>query len=303
MQVLSKEKKFLVGIFIFLAAAGYGGYDLWRESVRRAAEIAELRGTVASLESGLTRLEGEKNALAEELLTERIMSGNFSSELELEKGKNRIFEAQISDISQVVGTLQKLSAIDPELLQKYSRVYFLSENYAPANLSAINQQYLYDKNRPQLIHSGVAGFLEGILASAARDGVPLFVVSAYRSFAEQAAVKTGHEVTYGSGANQFSADQGYSEHQLGTTVDFSAEGIAGLSLAFEDSAAYEWLEQNAYKFGFILSYPKGNTYYHFEPWHWRFVGVSLATRLRNRGEYFYSLTQREIDEYLISIFD
>ncbi|PJC82708.1 hypothetical protein CO006_02150, partial [Candidatus Roizmanbacteria bacterium CG_4_8_14_3_um_filter_35_14] len=61
--------------------------------------------------------------------------------------------------------------------------------------------------------------------------------------------------------------------------------------------------ENAYKYGFILSYPKQNTYYQFEPWHWRFVGMTLATKLHDTNQYFYNLAQREIDLYLISIFD
>ncbi|MEK7495870.1 MAG: D-alanyl-D-alanine carboxypeptidase family protein, partial [Patescibacteria group bacterium] len=68
-------------------------------------------------------------------------------------------------------------------------------------------------------------------------------------------------------------------------------------------AARLWLTENAYKYGFILSYPKQNTYYRFEPWHWRFVGVALATKLHDGNKYFYDLSQREIDQYLVSIFD
>jgi D-alanyl-D-alanine carboxypeptidase len=60
---------------------------------------------------------------------------------------------------------------------------------------------------------------------------------------------------------------------------------------------------NAYKYGFTLSYPKGNTSYVFEPWHWRFVGVKLATDLHNQGKNFYDLDQRSIDAYLVNFFD
>jgi D-alanyl-D-alanine carboxypeptidase len=72
---------------------------------------------------------------------------------------------------------------------------------------------------------------------------------------------------------------------------------------FETTPAYEWLVKNAYKFGFALSYPKDNAYYIFEPWHWRFVGTDLARKLHRDGKSFYDLEQREIDEYLISLFD
>jgi hypothetical protein len=53
----------------------------------------------------------------------------------------------------------------------------------------------------------------------------------------------------------------------------------------------------------VLSYPKNNKYYIYEPWHWRYVGVSLATWLHDNGKYLYDVDQREIDEYLLTIFD
>lgn len=303
-----KLKTFLLpALIIFLVASlGYGGYSYWQlrqENIRRGEQISELQATVSTTEADLARVKDEKSELEKTLEMAQSRNSELSQTLQTEQNENRAFEVQIGDISRTVGALQKLSEIDPELLQKYSKVYFLSENYAPATLSRVDPQYIYDKNKPQLILAGVAHFLEGMLASASRDGMALKVVSAYRSFAEQAAVKTGHEFVYGSGANQFSADQGYSEHQLGTTVDLTSPEFKGLLLSFEGSAAYKWLVKNAYKFGFIISYPKNNLYYHFEPWHWRFVGVSLATKVFNENKYFYELTQREIDPYLVSIFD
>lgn len=109
---------------------------------------------------------------------------------------------------------------------------------------------------------------------------------------------------YGTGANAFSADQGYSEHQLGTAVDLTvANQDPVLDIKFDSTAAFAWLTNNAYRFGFILSYPKNNSYYQYEPWHWRFIGIALATRLHSENKYFYDLDQRDINTYLPSIFD
>jgi hypothetical protein len=63
------------------------------------------------------------------------------------------------------------------------------------------------------------------------------------------------------------------------------------------------MQKNAYKYGFVLSYPKGNVYYVFEPWHWRFVGEKLAADLNKSGDYFYDWDQRKIDTYLVNVFD
>ena len=133
----------------------------------------------------------------------------------------------------------------------------------------------------------------------------MYAFSAYRSFAEQRALKGDYTVTYGAGtANSFSADQGYSEHQLGTAVDFTnIKTGSSLTIKFGTTDSYQWLTANAYKYGFTLSYPENNYYYQFEPWHWRFVGVKLATMLHDTNKHFYDLSQRDIDQYLINIFD
>ncbi len=220
-----------------------------------------------------------------------------------QQSKTSSFEDAISDINDSVGTLQKLSQTDKELLQKYSRVYFLSENYIPTRLTNIPDKYLFDLKKPLRFHSLALPYLKKLLDKAATKGIDLKVSSAYRSFGDQSTLKSNYLVTYGSGANQFSADQGYSEHQLGTAVDLISSESPALTIAFENTKAYDWLQENAWRYGFVLSYPKNNKYYQYEPWHWRFVGVSLATDMHDAGENFADMEQRELDKYLINIFD
>lgn len=220
-----------------------------------------------------------------------------------EQNKNKVFEGQIQFIKEQVGGISKLVSIDKELLKKYSKIYFLNENYAPQKLSLIDSKYVYNKSRQEYIHTNVLPFLEKLLNDAWGAGINLKIISAYRSFAEQAGLKSSYTIIYGSGANKFSADQGYSEHQLGTTVDFTTQELGNNFSNFAKTNAYQWLKNNAYKYGFILSYPENNKYYIFEPWHWRFVGIKLATNLYNNNQNFYDLDQKEIDQYLIYIFD
>ncbi len=215
------------------------------------------------------------------------------------------FSGQIENISSTVGTLDKLAKTDKELLKKYSKVYFLNENYVPAKLTEVDGSYAFQQSGGNLlIQEQVWSHLKRLMDEAREDDVELLVVSAFRSFDTQASLKSEYKVLYGAGtANQFSADQGYSEHQLGTAVDFTTPEVGASFSKFLSSPAYEWLLNNAYKYGFILSYPENNTHYRFEPWHWRFVGVSLAKDLHDDGKYFYDLDQREIDAYLIKLFD
>ncbi|TSC83244.1 MAG: D-alanyl-D-alanine carboxypeptidase [Parcubacteria group bacterium Gr01-1014_19] len=284
--------KISVLALVILAGFGYGGYLYWglnEHNKQLQEQITELQQQLGTATSTLEQTQNEKEAT--------------SQALKSEQDKNTVFEAKINEVSLVVGSLQKLSSTDPELLKKYSKVYFLSENYIPAQLSSIDPQYLYEKNRPQLIHSGVLPHLQELLTATEQSNLKLQIVSAYRSFYDQETVKSGYKVLYGSGANQFSADQGYSEHQLGTAVDFTTPEVNGRFSEFEKSPAVTWLMDNAYKFGFVLSYPKNNSYYQFEPWHWRYVGVALAKYLHEQNKNFYDLDQREIDTYRISFFN
>ncbi|MFN3693341.1 MAG: M15 family metallopeptidase [Candidatus Paceibacteria bacterium] len=228
---------------------------------------------------------------------------DLMSKLSKEEAKNEAFERQIRKISGTVGRLDKLSKTDEELLQKYSKVYFLNENYVPSKLKLIDTTYLAPGRKEQYFHADALPYLEDMLKAAKADGINLTIVSAYRSFETQAELKGSYLQSYGSGANTFSADQGYSEHQLGTTLDFSTPDLGGSLSGFGGTEAYAWLKENAHKYGFTLSYPEGNAYYVYEPWHWRFVGRDLASDLKRDDAHFYDWDQRKIDEYLIKIFD
>ncbi len=282
----------IVGIIAgiaLLGGIGYGGYWLDSKLTVTQSDLASTTAANATL----------ANSLADQQKQNADLTDRYNAAL----AKNGDFEHQISDITSTVGRLTKLTQTDKELLQKYSRVYFLNENYTPSALAPIDSNYILQPTRTYQIHAKVKPFLENMLADAKDAGVPILVLSSYRSFGEQAALKNSYKVSYGSGSNKFSADQGYSEHQLGTAVDLTTSDIAGTSVAFAKSSAGAWMDANAYKYGFILSYPAGNTFYQYEPWHWRFVGVSLATYLHNTNVHFYDMAQRDIDTYLVSIFD
>jgi zinc D-Ala-D-Ala carboxypeptidase len=272
-------------ILLLVAALGFGGYQYYQLSGDYQNTRTELLMTTADYQSLQTTTEELKVVL------------------EAEQKKNGTFESQIRAISGTVGSLDKLAKTDPELLQKYSRVFFLNEHYAPPTLVPIDAFYRYPEDKALQIHAQVAPHLTNLFKAAHKDGIDLYAASAYRSFSSQGQLKSSYTVQYGNGANAFSADQGYSEHQLGTTLDFTTKKSGGSFLGFEATPAYDWLTKNAYRYGFVLSYPKNNDYYVYEPWHWRYVGVPLSSRLQADKEYFYDLTQRDIDTYLISIFD
>lgn len=279
----------LAGILIL--AGAFGTYTF-------GTRLVAVRSDFASSTAAYSAQVAE---LTDALHTARNESATLASALAEEQRKNGTFEDQIQSIAGTVGTLEKLAQTDPELLAKYSKIYFLNENYVPSGLVELPKEYLLVPDRPLSVHGAVEPFLLDLFEAAKDDEVDLLVASAYRSFGTQAALKSSYKVTYGAGANAFSADQGYSEHQLGTTVDFTTS--TGSLVGFETTPAYAWLTKHAWRYGFILSYPKGNSFYQYEPWHWRFVGRALARHLHEEELAFYNLDQRVIDTYLVSLFD
>lgn len=284
----------LAGVIVMLIGVGAYGYMTLTGQIKGAQE--SLRLTLADSEARETLLKADLAAKTEENIT-------LAGELRLLEEAHNDEKRTVRKLSNTVEDLEKIVATDPELLAKYSKIYFLNENYAPAKLSTIATEFVFQKDRTYEIHADVASFLEDLLKDAQEEGLSLQVASAYRSFDTQASLKSGYRVRFGTGANAFSAEQGYSEHQLGTTVDFTTPTVGGTFVGFDKTDEYLWLTKHAHEYGFVLSYPKGNTYYQYEPWHWRFVGEKLADRLDEDGDYFYDLDQRVIDTYLGNLFD
>lgn len=284
MSESKKRQKYTSAILIFLAIVGvfFVGWKYYQISKENDDNLKIFQEQIITLQ--------EENL-------------ELRKYLKNEKDKNESFAATIGEIAGTVSKLDKLSKTDRELLQKYSKIYFLNENYVPENLINITPDYIYEKDKKLEIHTKAYPYLQEMIVTAAKNGIDLKLISAYRSFGEQSSLKNTYLVTYGSGANKFSADQGYSEHQLGTAIDFTTPELGLNFTNFKTTDAYEWLLDNAYKFGFVISYPENNGYYQFEPWHWRFVGKSLANMLHQEDKHFYDLDQRTIDNYLINIFD
>lgn len=311
MEMFPENKWSLIVLLLMLCIAGVMAYESNNMSRRNADLANNLAREIARLELEQqeisARLADALGALGKNLDLTKSQQEALRSDLLNEKKKADVIEEQLGKVSGTVSTLEKLSKTDEELLQKYSKVYFLNEHYIPARLSRILPAYGYDTKTPKRelqIHTSVLPYLKAMMDAADKAaGEDLLAASAYRSFDTQGVLKSHYTVVYGSGANTFSADQGYSEHQLGTTVDFTTTALGTDSDGFASTKTYAWLTAHAHEYGFTLSYPQSNAYYKFEPWHWRFVGKELAAKLYADGKHFYDLDQRTIDAYLVNIFD
>lgn len=131
------------------------------------------------------------------------------------------------------------------------------------------------------LNAEAAAAWNSMKADASADGIDIYIVSAYRGYDIQKQLFDQEVAAFGPDQNT-SAKPGHSEHQLGTTVD-----INDLSGSFGDSPAGQWLQRNAARYGFVMSYPPGRerqTGYAYEPWHWRYLGPGVASAYLSSGQ-------------------
>ena len=120
-------------------------------------------------------------------------------------------------------------------------------------------------------------------------GHSLVLLSGFRSYSSQKSIYNNYIRQYGQVlTDTFSARPGNSEHQTGLAFD-----VGWIDDTFGETECRKWLATNAHKYGFIIRYPKGKeniTGYKYEPWHIRYLGIELATKVYNSGlsleEYF-----------------
>ena len=125
----------------------------------------------------------------------------------------------------------------------------------------------------------------------------LVVQSGFRSYSSQQKIHRAKVRSLGKAKGEaLAARPGYSEHQTGLAADFAAKGVSTIKISFGKTKAGIWLAENSFRYGFILRYPKGKTEitgYRYEPWHFRYVGVDVATRMHESGittlEEFFGL--------------
>ena len=164
---------------------------------------------------------------------------------------------------------------DPYTFVLVDKEHALSSAYAPGDLVPLTAGSFRVTRDGLLLRSMAVDPLEEMARAALLDGIILTVGSAYRSYANQRDVNANWVRQLGQeAADRISAPAGHSQHQLGLVVDFSP-----IDPSFAQTPASAWLEENAGRFGWSLSYPDGYediTGYSWESWHYRYVGRDLT---------------------------
>ena len=177
------------------------------------------------------------------------------------------------------------------LVNKY---YFLDKNYVPDDLVTITG--IYARDSAKLVKIAYDNFIK-MADNARKEGLTIKVTTGYRSYNFQSTLYYNYVKLDGvKNADTYSARPGYSEHQLGYSVDLTNKNNISFS-EFEYTDEFKWLQKNAHKYGFIMRYPKEKEYitgYIYESWHYRYVGIDIATYI-----YENNITYEEYYEYFL----
>lgn len=209
-------------------------------------------------------------------------------------------EDELETILHVNLNLDKEPYVDSELVDKFSidmlvnKHHHLSEDFVPEDLVKISSDYASESDL-ECSHIALNAFIE-MYNAASKEGYNLVINSAYRSYQDQVDLTDLYLNSYGqSYVDKFVAKPGYSEHQTGLAFDIGSRN----SRIFANSKEYGWMQDNAYKYGFVMRYDERYedlTEFRKEPWHYRYVGKEIA-------KYVHEHNNMSLEEYFVIFLD
>ena len=217
------------------------------------------------------------------------MSERFLATFSIPKGGEEIF---LADLRKVLESEKDFSSDDISPFFLVDKKNFLPENYVPKNMIPLKKNDLYAITKNTLaLRKEAYDALNRLAAAAKSDGVTLTVGSTYRSYEYQKNLFDYWVRVDGlEEAERESSRPGTSQHQLGLVLDF-----APIEDEFAETKAGKWAEENAAKYGWSLSFPKGYedvTGYRWESWHFRYVGIPAV---QFQAKYFGDVQQFMIE--------
>ncbi len=239
--------------------------------------------------------EDEFSDILKEFRTARISSDVYSEPDENSEIIDYTYEGQYLECYGESGGFLKIKLNGNFYYTSLSRTDEISDPNmfkVAGGVLILNKKYYVPSDYAPGVHADARDALAKMQQAIWAEGLGLYVESSYRSYWYQNTIHNNYLNMDGWYAKQYSAEPGHSEHQSGKAFDFSSYG-EGLYTSFENSPSFNWLSNNAHKYGFILRYPYDKTHitgYIYEPWHYTYVGVPLAEEIKNSGktleEYF-----------------
>ncbi len=218
-----------------------------------------------------------------------LSNSKIAMEIEDKSKKNRVIESIDEDLSyetiidatsngNIIKIIEGVTYIDGCIV--VNKTYSLPNTYTPENTQ---EPATKDNGIENLTVETLDAFKE-LNKDAKRFGLKLWIASGFRSYEYQDKLYNKYASEDGvESADTYSARAGHSEHQTGLAFDLNT-----VTIDFADTKEGKWINENCYKYGFIIRYPKDKyeeTGYVYEPWHLRYVGVELATELYNNGDW------------------
>lgn len=258
-------------------------YLEFREKIReelKKIKDEEMENLIKRLQKDAYYMEKNLNKYLE---YKRIMGSIKISEVikdvNTHRDKQFYSESKMTDISK--GELM--------LVNKY---YYLLDSYKP---DLVLMADIYAKGVNKYLEKNTYRWFQKMVEDAKKENIILYSVSGFRSYEYQKELYDNYVLKDGiKVADTYSARAGYSEHQTGYALDINTASSLD---HFEDTKEFLWLSRNAHKYGFILRYPKDKeniTGFKFEPWHYRYVGIEVATYIKK-----HNLTFEEYYEYFV----
>ncbi len=248
------------------------------------------------LESDSKTIEYAKNHEYDKQIIELLDQKYYLSD-NLEKYINYMKENKDKNLDDVIAIINTSANnewysnttktdIDKDILLLSNKFHYLDENYEPDDLVNIKNWYAYGDT--ERIRDEVLNAYLSMYDQAVKNNIKFIINSSFRSYQEQQETYDDYEATYGKEyADGIAARPGFSEHQTGLALDIISPGTKGDE--FDQTDTFKWLQNNAYKYGFILRYPKDKEYitgYRYESWHYRYVGIDVAKYIHDNNITF-----------------
>ena len=275
------------------------GDKMKRRKLKKAPKIILILLIIFLIIVGITINQNNKTPNSEQKLTqeEKILQNLKKIPYYKKENKNRYLKYQqehknkkteeiITDVNIGIDkpyyTNTKPSKLLNSNLILVNKYNYLTEDYIPENLEEISIEYA--RSGMQLVSEAKEAF-ETLSQEAKKDGMTIIAMSSYRSYDYQVNLYNNYVKSDGKdAADTYSARPGFSEHQTGLAVDIYNKELPYTS--FEETKEFEWMQKNAYKYGFILRFPKDKvniTVYQYEAWHYRYVGKKAAKYIHDHN--------------------
>ena len=295
---LKKSAYILIGTTV-LSIGGIIGYTKYNEYItsdkyllmEKGYSETDIATILKSKEITTTLLNRDYNEHILGIMNEKYyLRKNLDKYLSYKKENPDKTNSEIISIVNVNGDIEFYETIKPSDTSKGNLILVNKYNYLPDNYEIedlVNMSIKVSFQGKQIKKEVYEAFYKMSMDARSED-LTIVANSTYRDYDYQTALYKRYKNNKGQAyADKYAARPGHSEHQTGLAIDVST--LNSSLENFHETNEYKWLIDNAHKYGFILRYPENKEFltgYNYESWHYRYVGVDVATQIKNEDITF-----------------